>query len=236
MLDLTARLEAVQEGHRNIQDDDVRLELLRRGDQRPTIGNLTDYLAFAGQEPLERRQQERVIVCEQNPWGAHGCLPLCPFLIRQSPRYSTGGAAPRLCGRISVQTQPKLIASIAAASAYSVPPRPLVSQRRRPGGPATRCAAVLAWSRRGACFVRAVSSAWADARRSRRQVAPCNPEIIGQSTGGWKPPAAVTEISIRGVAAAQMWPDSRVRRRGTDVRDIAGMGAGRREGAVDLGG
>src|SRR3954467_2520596 len=61
--------------------------------------------------------------------------------MRQSPPHSTGEAASRSCGRFSVQTQPKLIDSIAAASAYSGPPRPLVSSWRGRSGPAARPAA-----------------------------------------------------------------------------------------------
>src|SRR6476620_2086769 len=71
VLDLTPGFQAVQERHRDVQDDDVGLELLGRGEQGPAVRDLPNNFAFAREELLEGGQQQRVIVREEDPGRTH---------------------------------------------------------------------------------------------------------------------------------------------------------------------
>ena len=62
LLDLPPGVETVQQRHRDIEDDDVRFQPLRFGDQRPPVGRRPDDLAFGGQQLLERAEKQVVIV------------------------------------------------------------------------------------------------------------------------------------------------------------------------------
>ena len=67
LLDLTPRFETVQERHRDVEHDDIGLQRsaaatsARPSDTRPTISQ------SAGEQFLERAEQQRVIVREQGP-------------------------------------------------------------------------------------------------------------------------------------------------------------------------
>ena len=71
LLDLTSGLEAVQQRHRDVEDDDVGLELLGGGDEGPSVGDLTDDVALGRQQLLERAEQQRVIVGQQHTRSTH---------------------------------------------------------------------------------------------------------------------------------------------------------------------
>ena len=73
LLDLPSRVEPVQERHRDVEDDDVRLEPLRFGDERPSVGDGADDLAFGRQQLLERAEKKIVVVGQQHPWTWHVC-------------------------------------------------------------------------------------------------------------------------------------------------------------------
>ena len=97
LLDLTAGFEAVQERHRDVEDDDVGLELLCGGNQGAPVGHLTDDVALFGQQLRERPEKERVFVCEQDagPTHARDCTPsgygkCVPFLF-DLPRHTLRG-------------------------------------------------------------------------------------------------------------------------------------------------
>ena len=66
LLDLPSRVEAVQERHRDVEDDDVRLEPLRFGHERASVGDRADDLAFGRQQLLERAEKKMVVVGQQN--------------------------------------------------------------------------------------------------------------------------------------------------------------------------
>ena len=64
-------VEAVQERHRDVEDDDVRLQPLRFGDQRPPVGYGADDLAFSRQQLLECAEKQVVIVGQQYTGTGH---------------------------------------------------------------------------------------------------------------------------------------------------------------------
>ena len=75
VLDLAPGFEAVQQRHRDVQDDDVGFEFLGGGDERPPVGDLTDDVALFRQQLFERAEQERVVVGEQDARSAHTATP-----------------------------------------------------------------------------------------------------------------------------------------------------------------
>ena len=66
LLDLAPRFETVQERHRDVEHDDIGLQRLGGGHQRPSVGHLADDLALAREQFLERAEQQRVIVRQQD--------------------------------------------------------------------------------------------------------------------------------------------------------------------------
>ena len=71
LLDLARGFEAVQERHRDVQDDDVGLELLGGVDEGPPVGDLADDVVVSREQFLEGAEEERVIVGEQNSRSTH---------------------------------------------------------------------------------------------------------------------------------------------------------------------
>ena len=101
LFDLASRFEAVQQRHRDVEHDEIRLVALRRRDQRPPVGHLADDLALAGQQLLERAEQQRVVVGEQDSRRGHGCYSSavtwaacrCPRPVREHGEPRTTGAS-----------------------------------------------------------------------------------------------------------------------------------------------
>ena len=71
LLDLASGIEAVQLRHQDVQDDEIRLQQLGSRQQSPSVGDVTDDLAFPRQQPLVRFAKQPVIIREQDAWGGH---------------------------------------------------------------------------------------------------------------------------------------------------------------------
>src|SRR5579872_1119914 len=71
LLDLARRVEPVQERHRQIQYDDVWLEFVDRRQQRAAVRHLRHDVTFRREEFLERLDEHRVIVGDDDARFAH---------------------------------------------------------------------------------------------------------------------------------------------------------------------
>src|SRR5262249_41119291 len=76
---LPRRVDAVQERHRDVDDDDVGPQFDRGRHQRAAVRHRADDVALVGEQLLERLEQQRVIVGEQDAWAAHAvCFCFSP--------------------------------------------------------------------------------------------------------------------------------------------------------------
>src|SRR5215468_3466488 len=72
LLQLTRQLEAVRGRHRNVEDDDIRTQLVHGTRYRRAVVDLADDIPLVSEQLLERVEKQRVIVSEQNSRQTHG--------------------------------------------------------------------------------------------------------------------------------------------------------------------
>ena len=67
-------LEAVQAGHHQIQQQDVRLELLRQGNGFPAVGRFADdfKIGFGREQGAQALSNHVMIIDQQDRGGLHG--------------------------------------------------------------------------------------------------------------------------------------------------------------------
>jgi hypothetical protein len=59
---LPSGIKAVQQGHRDVEDDDIRMEPGKLVKERPSIGNRSDDLEVGLEQHLESLEQQQVVV------------------------------------------------------------------------------------------------------------------------------------------------------------------------------
>src|SRR6185295_12867552 len=71
LLDLPPGLEAVEKRHGDVEHDDIGVQRLDRSNESAAVTHLTDDLALPCQQFLERAENERVIVGQENSRLSH---------------------------------------------------------------------------------------------------------------------------------------------------------------------
>ena len=90
---LTRGVESVEQRHRDIDDDDVRLVLPHRRDHRPSVADMADHLAHRREQRLERFDDKCVVVCDEHTW-LHHKLSQRQSCISCTPRSGVRRSAP----------------------------------------------------------------------------------------------------------------------------------------------
>ena len=72
LLELPGGVQAVEQGHGDVEDDDVGPEVGGRREQGPAVGHRPDHVALGLEQPGERLPEQAVVVRQQDARAGHG--------------------------------------------------------------------------------------------------------------------------------------------------------------------